>query len=126
MRWAPPGDRILFAGSLYGKYEQHKSMNKISIEILLSSSLLHNRIELGTTGGILGTICGWIATAYLGEDISWDIPFYAIGILGIILTPFWCLLVSDVPGDNRFISSQEEIYLEESIPEETYPGLRNV
>lgn len=81
---------------------------------------------MGIIGGILGTICGWIGTAYLGENIGWDVPFYALGIIGIILTPFWCLLVSDSPAKHHFISAQERIYLEESIPEETYPELRNV
>jgi len=60
------------------------------------------------TGSPLSSVVCLLITGWLTKLNSWSLPFYFFGGCTLVLwLPAWALLVTDYPGDQRFIKQQE-------------------
>ena len=47
---------------------------------------------------------------------GWPSAFYVFGILGILWSIAWFILIRDNPADNPWISKQELQYIQDGLP----------
>ncbi|KAL7642906.1 UNVERIFIED_CONTAM: hypothetical protein RMT77_006195 [Armadillidium vulgare] len=60
-------------------------------------------------------VTGWLcSTDFLG---GWPSAFYITGLVGIVWTVFWLLLIRNDPAKHPFISSEELQYIQEGCPD---------
>jgi MFS family permease len=69
------------------------------------------------TGTAVGTVLSLLFTGLIVQYINWEAPFYIMGSLAIIWCVPWCLLMTDSPRTNRFISEAERDYIISSVGE---------
>jgi len=64
-----------------------------------------------TLGGSLGTVITWPLLGNIIEHISWDWAFYITGVIVLIWTFLWILLVRDSPDGHPWIEKKEREYI---------------
>ena len=70
-----------------------------------------------TNSGIsVGTVFGYLATAIIIAQYSWEWVFYSFGALGIFWYFFWNKNVTSFPEDNKFLSSDELAIIKSEAP----------
>ena len=70
-----------------------------------------------TNSGIsVGTVFGYLATAIIIAQYSWEWVFYSFGVLGIFWYFFWNKNVTSFPEDNKFVSSDELALIKSEAP----------
>ena len=70
-----------------------------------------------TNSGIsVGTVFGYLATAIIIAQYSWEWVFYSFGALGIFWYFFWNKNVTSFPEDNKFLPSDELAIIKSEAP----------
>ena len=70
-----------------------------------------------TNSGIsVGTVFGYLATAIIIAQYSWEWVFYLFGVLGIFWYFFWNKTVTSFPEDNKFLPSDELAIIKSEAP----------
>ena len=70
-----------------------------------------------TNSGIsVGTVFGYLATAIIIAQYSWEWVFYSFGVLGIFWYFFWNKNVTSFPEDNKFLPSDELAIIKSEAP----------
>ncbi len=70
-----------------------------------------------TNSGIsVGTVFGYLATAVIIAQYSWEWVFYSFGALGIFWYFFWNKNVTSFPEDNKFLPSDELAIIKSEAP----------
>jgi MFS family permease len=65
------------------------------------------------TGAQVGTIIAMPASGGLASSsIGWPSIFYIFGAVGILWALLWIFLGADRPGTHKFISKEEQAYIE--------------
>ena len=68
------------------------------------------------TGGQPGTILAMsVGGALASSSIGWPSIFYVFGAMGILWVVFWVFLGADRPGTHKFISEEEQEYIETNL-----------
>ena len=68
------------------------------------------------TGAQAGTIIAMsVGGALASSSIGWPSIFYVFGAVGFLWVVFWVFLVADRPGTHKFISKEEQAYIETSL-----------
>ena len=68
------------------------------------------------TGAPLGTIIAMSVSGVLASSqIGWPSIFYIFGAVGILWVFLWFFLAADRPGTHKFISKEEQAYIETSL-----------
>jgi MFS family permease len=75
----------------------------------MSVSSIYTGAQLGTV--IAMAVCGALASSSIG----WPSIFYVFGALGILWAVFWFFLAADRPGTHKFISKEEQAYIETNL-----------
>ena len=78
-----------------------------------------------TNSGIsVGTVFGYLATAIIIAQYSWEWVFYSFGLIGVFWYFFWNKIVTSYPEDNKYISKDELIIIKSEAPsKETAPKI---
>jgi len=71
------------------------------------------------SGGRIGAAIALPIVAWLIELTSWQTSFLILGIFGVVWALAWFLWFRDNPGDHKFISEAEVVYIEERTEEES-------
>ena len=70
-----------------------------------------------TNSGIsVGTVFGYLASAIIIAQYSWEWVFYSFGALGIFWYFFWNKNVTSFPEDNKFLPSDELAIIKSEAP----------
>ncbi|XP_003379612.1 putative inorganic phosphate cotransporter [Trichinella spiralis] len=76
-------------------------------------------IAIYTAGNQIANIIGMPLNAFLCEQKGffggWPSIFYVCGLIGIAISAVWCVVVTDTPDSNRFISAAEKSLIIHSI-----------
>ncbi|KRY56977.1 putative transporter -like protein [Trichinella britovi] len=76
-------------------------------------------IAIYTAGNQIANIIGMPLNAFLCEQKGffggWPSIFYVCGFIGIAISVVWCVVVTDTPDSNRFISAAEKSLIIHSI-----------
>ncbi|KRX16565.1 putative transporter -like protein [Trichinella nelsoni] len=76
-------------------------------------------IAIYTAGNQIANIIGMPLNAFLCEQKGffggWPSIFYVCGFIGIAISAVWCVVVTDTPDSNRFISAAEKSLIIHSI-----------
>jgi MFS family permease len=68
------------------------------------------------TGAQLGTIIAMpVSGALASSPIGWPSIFYIFGAVGILWVVLWFFLAADRPGTHKFISKEEQAYIETNL-----------
>jgi MFS family permease len=71
-------------------------------------------IGIGSSGSQIGPIIGFALGGYLcnhGFAGGWPSIFYYGGILGVLWSILFVLLITESPEDHKFISEKEKLYI---------------
>lgn len=63
------------------------------------------------SGGALGTAVTWPLCGFLIETLGWPSVFYTTGILSLIFTGLWFIVVFDTPMQHPRISAKERDFI---------------
>ncbi|KAL6439583.1 hypothetical protein ACFW04_003993 [Cataglyphis niger] len=74
------------------------------------SKFVSNMMASSLGAAITMPICG-----FLIDSLGWESVFYVTGVIGIIWSVAWFLLVFDSPSQHPRISMEERRYIEDSI-----------
>ena len=75
-----------------------------------------------TNSGIAaGTVFGYVVSAAIISNYSWEWVFYSFGFLGIFWYFFWNKIVTSYPEDNKNISESELILIKNEAPSNSTP-----
>lgn len=66
-------------------------------------------------GNNFGTMITWPMLGYIIESNGWDWAFYVCGIIVLVWTLLFYILVRDSPEDHPFMSAKEKKYITESM-----------
>ena len=68
------------------------------------------------TGGQPGTILAMFGGGALASSsIGWPSIFYVFGAAGFLWVVLWVFLVADHPSTHKFISKEEQAYIEKNL-----------
>jgi MFS family permease len=68
------------------------------------------------TGAQFGTIVAMaVCGALASSSIGWPSIFYIFGAVGILWVVLWVFLGADRPGTHKFISKEEQAYIEANL-----------
>jgi MFS family permease len=68
------------------------------------------------TGAQLGTIISMpVCGALASSSIGWPSIFYIFGAVGFLWVVLWFFLAADRPGTHKFISKEEQAYIETNL-----------
>lgn len=66
-------------------------------------------------GGSLGTVATWPTLGSIIETLGWKWAYVMCGVIVLIWTLLWHLLVFDCPEDHSRISEKEKNYIKEKL-----------
>ena len=78
-------------------------------------------IAVTNSGISFGTVFGYLATAIIIAQYSWEWVFYSFGILGIFWYFFWNRSVTSYPEDNKNLSDKELELIKREAPSNSTP-----
>ncbi|XP_050431830.1 vesicular glutamate transporter 1-like [Adelges cooleyi] len=76
------------------------------------------RTRLGSfafSGSFVGTVVGYPACGWLAEHYGWPSTFYVPGVVAIVWCAVWLTCISESPAQDKYISAQERMYIEDAI-----------
>ena len=79
------------------------------MKIKISVSSICTGAQAGTI--IAMAVCGALASSSIG----WPSIFYIFGAMGILWVVLWFFLGADRPGTHKFISKEEQAYIETNL-----------
>ena len=67
---------------------------------------------MANSGVYLGPAIGAPIIVWLIASFGWRIPFYILGVVGILWVLVWVKIFTDQPKDNKYMSNEEKKYIE--------------
>ncbi|XP_031343540.1 vesicular glutamate transporter 1-like isoform X2 [Photinus pyralis] len=70
------------------------------------------------SGCYIGTVVAMPLSALLADKLGWESIFYVTGGIALLWYLLWCVIVTDSPSKDRYISNLELRYIQDSIGEQ--------
>ncbi|KAB0797496.1 hypothetical protein PPYR_08489 [Photinus pyralis] len=73
---------------------------------------------IGFSGSYVGTVVAMPVSAILADRFGWESMFYVFGCVALLWFIAWCIIVSDSPSRDPYISNSELKHIQESLGEQ--------
>ena len=76
-------------------------------------------VTYASSGNYIGIVISMPVSGLLASTIGWESVFYVFGVVGVVWTFFWMVLIKASPDEDQWITEEEKRFIKQSLSQQT-------